>query len=337
MTPLARRSARLLPALTLAFVLAASARSAAAQCPAGDWVELAPLNEPRQELAAAYLDGRVYAVGGLGGRDDANEIYDAAANAWTLGADLPVGTDHAWSVALGGRVYVGGGREARVFAYDPAADAWTELAPSAFVHGGTPAAAVLGGKIVVAGGTGGAMAGNEVESYDPATDTWTPLASMQCARNHVAGGAIGGRLYVAGGRPGSQTCLEEYDPSSDRWTTKAPMPTGRSGAAGAAIGDCLYVFGGEGNPADPNGIFHEVEVYDASADAWTSLPPMRTPRHGIYAAVNGGVVYLPGGATNQGLGTTGVNEAYVVGSTQPREAVSPVDRSRSTPRVASRP
>ena len=90
------------------------------------------------------------------------------------------------------------------------------------------------------------------------------------------------------------------------------MPTGRSGVAGAVVGSCLYVFGGEGNPADPNGIFHEVEAYDPATDSWVELPPMQTGRHGIYAAVRGNVIYLPGGATVQGLGTTGVNEAYVI-------------------------
>jgi N-acetylneuraminic acid mutarotase len=165
------------------------------------------------------------------------------------------------------------------------------------------------------------MAGDEVEAYDPATGQWWPLASMHCARNHTAGGVIRGLLYVAGGRPGSQSCLEVYDPSADAWTTRAPMPTGRSGVAGAAVGDCLYVFGGEGNAADPNGIFPEVEAYDPSADTWTPLPPMQTPRHGIYAAVVGNTIYLPGGSTMQGLGTTGVNEAYVVETDAPREPV----------------
>jgi Kelch motif protein len=46
------------------------------------------------ELAAAQLEGKVYAVGGLGGRGNANEIYDPAADAWSLGADFPTVTDH---------------------------------------------------------------------------------------------------------------------------------------------------------------------------------------------------------------------------------------------------
>ena len=156
------------------------------------------------------------------------------------------------------------------------------------------------------------MAGNEIEAYDPATDRWSTLAPMSCARNHMGGGAIEDKLYVAGGRPGNQSCVEAYDPASNTWTQKASMPTARSGVAGAVVGSCLYVFGGEGNPGDPNGIFHEVEAYDPATDSWVALPPMRTGRHGIYAAVRGNVIYLPGGATVEGLGTTGIHDAYVI-------------------------
>jgi hypothetical protein len=36
----------------------------------------------------------------------------------------------------------------------------------------------LGGRIYVAGGAGGGMAGNEVEVYDPSANRWTTLAPM---------------------------------------------------------------------------------------------------------------------------------------------------------------
>jgi N-acetylneuraminic acid mutarotase len=278
--------------------------------------------EPRQELAAAELSGKIYAVGGLSGRANANTIYDIARDSWTVGADLPVTTDHAWAAALEGKLYVGGGSGNRVFRYDPAANLWTEVASSAFVHGGTPAAGVIGGRIYVAGGAGGTMIGNELEVYDPPSNRWTTLAPMSCARNHTAGGVIGGKLYVAGGRPGSQDCLEAYDPAANAWTRKAAMPTGRSGVAGAMVGDCLYVFGGEGNPADPAGIFHQVEAYEPATDTRFRLPPMQTARHGIYASVL--ATRLPPGGDHPGLRRNRVNDAYVI----PPSGTTPPSSSR---------
>ena len=116
------------------------------------------------------------------------------------------------------------------------------------------------------------------------------------------------------------------------------MPTARSGVAGAVVGSCLYIFGGEGNPADPNGIFHEVEAYDPATDSWVELPPMQTGRHGIYAAVRGNVIYLPGGATVEGLGTTGIQDAYVIdlAGPAPRQPVRLVPGPRPTPRLLPR-
>jgi N-acetylneuraminic acid mutarotase len=282
------------------------------ECPPGRWISLAPLPAPRQELAAAQLNGKIYAVGGLVGRSNANEIYDPVGDRWTVGADLPVSTDHDWAVALNGRLYVGAPGGNRVFSYDPATNVWTDVAPSTYLHGGTAVAAVIDNRIYLAGGAAGGMVGNELEVYDPPTNRWTTLAPMSCARNHTAGGVIGGMLYVAGGRPGNQTCLEAYDPATNAWTRKAAMPTGRSGIAGGVVGGCLYVFGGEGNQSDAAGIFHEVEAYAPATDSWTRLPPMQTGRHGISAAVIGNVIYLPGGATLQGFGATAVNDAYVV-------------------------
>jgi N-acetylneuraminic acid mutarotase len=273
------------------------------------------LNNPRQELAVAAIDGFLVAVGGLAGRANANEVYDVENDVWYFGADLPVSTDHNWAVTLNGVVYAGGGSAGnRVFSYDVYADAWKEVASSNYVHGGTPAAAVIDGWIYLAGGTGGGN--NRLEVYVPEENTWYELARMNHPREHTTGGAINGKLYVAGGRGGpagfTQNFLEEYDPATDTWTDKTSMPTGRSGIGGAVVGGCLYVFGGEGNSADAMGIFHQVEAYEPATNTWTRLPPMRTGRHGIYTAVIDNMIFLPGGATRAGFGVTGTNEVLVI-------------------------
>jgi Kelch motif len=98
------RSAPRRAARAAAGCIAALASVTRAECPSGSWLSLALLSEPRQELTAAALDGKVYDVGGLAGRPNANEIYDPATNRWSP-AYLPVGTDHAWALALGSRLW----------------------------------------------------------------------------------------------------------------------------------------------------------------------------------------------------------------------------------------
>jgi N-acetylneuraminic acid mutarotase len=140
---------------------------------------------------------------------------------------------------------------------------------------------------------------------------------MRHARDHLAAGVVNGRIFVAGGRDGrtsTMAVLEEYDPATRTWTERAAMPTGRSGIAGAGLDGRFYVFGGEGNRSQPQGMFDNVEAYDPAQNAWTRLPPMATPRHGINAAVIGSRIYLPGGATVEGFGVTPVNEAFEVTS-----------------------
>jgi hypothetical protein len=39
---------------------------------------------------------------------------------------------------------------------------------------------------------------------------------------------------------------------------------------------------------------------------------MPTPKHGIWASVIGNTIYLPGGATVQGLGATSSHESFTI-------------------------
>ena len=87
------------------------------------------------------------------------------------------------------------------------------------------------------------------------------------------------------------------------------MPTGRSGIGAAVVNNRLYVFGGE-LPA----LHNEVEVYEPQSNTWQPLPAMPTPKHGIWASVIGSTIFLPGGATAQGLGATASHEAFTVGA-----------------------
>ena len=307
-------------------VAAAIAAAATEPVRAAAWSTRAPLPEARQELAVAALDGRTYVIGGFRGDasiSSAVDVYDPSSDTWFPAAPLPTPVHHAGAVAAGGKLYVFGGWSDffatpldTVYEYDPAIDAWTSKAAMPTARAAL-AVANVGGKIYAAGGSPAARE-NDYAVYDPVLDDWTDLsttAPMPTPRNHLAAGAVGGHFYAVGGRSGGGTggitaALEEFDPATGLWSSRAAMPTARGGIAAAVFGSHLIVFGGEGNPNDPDGVFAEVEAYDAVEGIWRPLTPMPTPRHGIGAAEVSGLIYVPGGGPVEGFGVTDVHEVY---------------------------
>lgn len=133
--------------------------------PTPSWVPQAPLPNPRNHLAGASLDGKVYALGGQHGKNATTEnqgevdVYDSATDAWTRAANLPAPRGHVTASAfdLNGRVFLVGGvlndRKASsdVTSYDPLANAWSAH-PSLPAPRITPVADAVNDKIVVATG-----------------------------------------------------------------------------------------------------------------------------------------------------------------------------------------
>jgi hypothetical protein len=283
------------------------------------WTSRQPLPAPRQELGVAELAGRIYAVGGF---DDAGRpsgavaYYEPASDRWSAAAALPGPLHHIPVAAVSDRLYALGGLRGGAFTavdvvsvYDPGRDAW-DPGPSLPLPRGAGAAAVINGRIYLAGGLRNGASIADFAALDPSTNAWTPLPPLPTARDHLAAAAIDGRFYAVGGRAGQLFgVLEMYDPATGEWTTLTPMPTARGGLAAAALGGRLFTFGGEGNSADPQGIFPQVEVYDPTSDRWSGLPDLPTPRHGLGAAVSGAQIYVPGGATIAGFGASAANEA----------------------------
>ena len=322
--PFERQLARRLVAL--AVVIAASlavavlaAFGSVGPAHAETWSNRAPLLEPNSEFAVGQLGDRIYVVGGYPSTRvtvATVQVYDAAADRWTLGPPIPQALNHPMAAAVDGKLYViggqatagGGGTAAgfldTVFQFDPATGRWIRRAPMPTARSAGVAAAI-DGKIYVAGGR--PPRGHDFAVYDPAADRWTTLADLPTARNHLAAAALDGRFYAVGGRFGAgfrsamTDVLEVYDPATNSWATRAPMPTTRGGINGIAANGCLHVFGGEGPGAGPDGVFAAHEVYDPGADRWQRLAPLPVPVHGVTgAAFIDGWVHLPGGGTRNG-------------------------------------
>ena len=179
--------------------------------PATDnWIGGRPLPQPLAGMAAAALDGKVYAFGGSGPQDGskASYVYDPATDTWSQVAPLP-GSDlvFAQAVSLNGFIYLAGGWPNRnqLFRYDPATDSWATLAA---MHKGRHSFAMVAvcdvgaspGHIYMAGGADEWSGLDSAERYDPETDSWLDLPSLDSGQRFGSAGAyIDGKFYVVGG------------------------------------------------------------------------------------------------------------------------------------------
>lgn len=232
---------------------------------AGTWSDIAPLPEPREKPAGAFIGGKMYVTGG-------------------------------W--APGGKTIV-----APVEVYDPATDQWDTRAESPQPTAAS-GSAVLDRKLYTVGGCPAGYCGSEtVLAYDPLTDTWTKKADFPEAVFRPSCGTIGGKLYCAGGLiPGAQNRqipiahTYSYDPAIDKWTQVATMPMTLGGAHTAANGRLLVSGGSDG--ANLTNVGYQ---YDPEADSWSPLP---NANQIVYKSGSACGLYRIGGSTGDNEGTT---------------------------------
>jgi len=270
----------------------------------------------RQEHGVAALRGEIYVVVGYAMNPSPTvEAYNPTTRMWRSVAAFPFNAQHPNVGVARDRIIVAGfyvesgtgNPNAGVYAYNPDADRWDAVASlPAGTERAAACTAVLSDKLYVFGGGRRGMSVADASVYDPMTDTWTKLPDMPARKEHCAAGAIGGKIYIAGGRADSITGFEPsafvFDPANGSYTPRKQLPVARGGCASAVLRDKLYVFGGEGNAATAAGVFPNIDEYDPATDTWRALAPMVMPRHGFNAAVVGDRIYLPGGASRQGGG-----------------------------------
>jgi DNA-binding CsgD family transcriptional regulator len=209
-------------------------------------------------VAAAFLDGRIYVPGGTtatGAVTATLEVFDPQVAAWTTAASLPA-PRAAYALAVtDGKLYLFGGWDgttyrAETFIYDPRPDAWSTGAPMprprAFM-----AAATLDGLIYVVGGYDGRRELNTVAVYDlagegTASGPWSARAALGQGRGGLGLVALGTRLYaVGGGWSSSLTFNEQYDVQTAAWSRiGTPVASQWRNLGLAALGGKLYAVGG---------------------------------------------------------------------------------------------
>ncbi len=223
--------------------------------------------------SSAEVNGKIYVIGGDGGRSVVEE-YDPATDAWTRKADMPTGRDYLATVAVDGKIYAIGGTLSysngfsTVEEYDPATDTWTRKADMPMRLWGL-CANVVRGKIYTVGGRPGLQAVPRVQEYDPATDTWTQKSDMPIGTSQMDSVVLGDKIIVIGGWLWSMnfpyTTVQMYDPETDIWTIEADAPFLRATFSADVVNNRIYVIGGTDRP-HPCPATSTVYVYDIIVD-----------------------------------------------------------------------
>lgn len=290
------------------------------------WTRRAPLPNPRNHLAGVGLHGKVYAVGGQHGHDEHSgnqasvHVFDPAAGAWSALPDLPVARSHITASALvrDGRLVVLGGTENGnvasddVFSFDPQARQWVRL-PSLPAGRKTPVAGLVGDAILVATGSGSST----TWSGSPG-GRWEVGPGMPVALGEVAGGIVGGSLYLVG--EGSAATLA-HDLATGAWRSGlAQRPYIGHHHAAEVVADRLYLLGGLGSGAG------RVQVYDPALNRWTLAPSMPFAAGSSASAVIGGRVYVAGGI----VGSSTTTQAAVFDPQKGTwQAIAPMPQGRN--------
>ena len=133
------------------------------------WEKAAPLPAPRNQFSSVTVNGKIYVIGGQFHHDSGQidqprvDIYDPKSNSWSRGPQLPKGHSHSegGTFVSNGRIYMVGGHttpeggrkqiDADILALTPG-EKW-EVVGKLPMPLSSPAAAIIGGKLYVAGGS----------------------------------------------------------------------------------------------------------------------------------------------------------------------------------------
>ena len=274
------------------------------------WVSKASMPTARAFFGVAVVDGKIYAIGGAGG---VNEAYDPETNTWTTKKPMPNPRTSFAITAYENKIYCIGGYAngsntgtAMNEVYDPRTDTW-ETKSSMSTARSQLRASVVNGKIYVIGGI---LEGGEIlsvnEVYDPATDTWTTKSPIPYGVYSHSSVVVDNRIYVISGQSSSPGNIgpdkgplnQIYDPETDTWTLGAPppQPAHRAGAvvtSGVLTAKRIYVIGGEVGFMEATNIN---QVYDPQTDTWSTGASMPTARQGLGVAVVNDIIYALGGS-----------------------------------------
>jgi Kelch motif len=209
----------------------------------------APLPSPVHDAAAADVGGRLLLFGG-GRFEGSDRIVSVLPGSPRDVAALPQPLSDLDAVTIGDVAYVVGGWNGSATnrdIYEAGLSGRVRVVGSFPIGVRYPAAAALGGRVVLAGGE--LSTGSQTMrawSFDPASRRVAPIPDLPVATDHAAAAAIDGRVYVIGGlRGGAFTrAILTWAPGESRWRAGGRLPVALADAAAIPFDGGIAVVGG---------------------------------------------------------------------------------------------
>ncbi len=277
---------------------------------------------------------------GLAGHDaDSSSSVTGSHNTWAelspsgplprarYGHDMELDSSSGLLVMFGGLADASAAYLNDTWAYDPAANTWTDLKPS----GALPSARFVPAmaydpktdRVIMFGGRSADVRLNDTWAYDSTANAWSemkPAGPLPAERggHEMVYDPPSGRIIMFGGRTGSvgedasAVYLNDtwaYDPAANAWTDvnpSGPLPYARifPRMAYDPSSHRVIMFGGSeyfGNSTAPTQ-FNDTWAYDPVANTWTELSPSGTPpppdSEGLVYDPSTGLMITLGGQTN---------------------------------------
>ncbi len=215
------------------------------------------LAEPLHDAAGAFVDGRLFVVGGGQATSTSHvEALDAAGDGRVTG-QLPTPRSDLTALTVGGRMYVVGGYNGNA----PSAAILVSSDGRSFssvarlpVPVRYPAVAASGATIYAFGGeTGAGRPTDAIQAVDTRTGRSLLVGRLPAPLAHAAALTLGGGVYVLGGTTGAGPTADilQLDPGRGAVTRAGRLPQPVTNAAAATLGAKGYLVGGLGPDGSP--------------------------------------------------------------------------------------
>jgi len=316
----------LVTSLSVAVLITACNAVAAAE---KGWQQTSALLTPRTGAGVIEVNGVIYAIGGVDGREflSTSEFsaiqQDGSLAPWRDSGRLNEARGFFGVAAYNGFIYaVGGGNgpsghhllrsvERAAIRRDGSLGTWQREAQSLTFPRRCAKVVALGNDLYAIGGFGGTLFDSVERAHvnaDGSLGPWKLLTDKLTMPRYIHAEAIvNGRLYVLGGHAeqgGMGEAGVEYadvrNGALGHWQASVPMQEGRYGLAAVSHAGYLYAMGGMNGASFSDGIASNHVSADGALGVWGKAGALPTPLADFGAVVYGDRLYIVGGTSPRG-------------------------------------